>query len=205
MNPEDARAQLAYIQKLLERSTQYTNISPWSAIGPGICGTAAAIYSQWLLDNSMAYQHYLHELIVIWSVSFMVSMLLAVGFAKRRARAFHEKLWSTPVKHGVKNFMVLFFLGAVWTLACVHYAFFFFIPAGWMLSYGAGIYVGSLYSLHELKYLAWLFLITGTIAAFNPFVNFLMLLISFGLGHLLFGLVVYFRYTRSQNHHNHHD
>lgn len=203
MSPQDARAQLAYIQKLLERSTQYTNISPWSAIGPGICGTAAAVYSQWILDNSMAYLHYIDELTVIWSVSFVASIVLAVGFAMRRARVFKEKLWSTPVKHGLKNFMILFSLGAVWTLACVHNSFYFFIPAGWMLCYGAGIYVGSLYSLPELKYLSWLFLVTGTIAAFNPFVNFLMLLISFGLGHLLFGLLVYFRYTRSQNHPNH--
>lgn len=203
MNPQDARAQLAYIQQLLERSTQYTNISPWSAIGPGICGTTAAAYSQWILDNSMAYQHYISELTIIWSLSFVASIVLAVGFAMRRARVFNEKLWSTPVKHGLKNFMILFFLGAVWTLACVQYSFFFFIPSGWMLCYGAGLYVGSLYSLNELKYLAMVFLLTGTIAAFNPFLNFLMLMISFGLGHLLFGFIVYFRYTRVQHLNNH--
>ena len=196
MDKREAQEQLDYVTRILERSTQYTNISAWSAISVGIIGTAAGAYSEWILKGSMAYVEYVQALFYCWSASFAVSIAAAIFFSARRARRMKERLWVTPIKHAVRHFAVFIFIGGILTLALSSLNFFFLIPSVWMLCYGGGIFIGSSYSLKEVRWLGTFFLAAGSLTVFDPRLNQILLMSTFGLGHLVLGGIVYFKYNR---------
>jgi len=65
-----------------------------------------------------------------------------------------------------------------------------------MLCYGGGVYVGSLYSLKEIRLLGIFFLICGSVTLFIPLLNQLVLMVSFGLGHLILGGILFVKYFK---------
>jgi len=196
MDKEQAQEQLTYIQNILERSTQYTNLSPWSAISVGIAGLAAGAYSQWVLKGSLSYQEYIQGLAFCWSACFVVSIAVAVYFSHRRATRMSESLWVAPIKQAVEHFLVFIFIGGILTLAFSIYLLFWLIPSIWMLCYGGGIYIGSLYSLREVRFLGVFFLLCGTVALFFPVLNQLALMASFGAGHIVLGGIIFVKYSK---------
>ncbi len=195
MDKKEAQAQIDYMRRLMERSVRYTNLSPASAIGIGVLGSAAAGYSQWLLNGTMLYTQFLTELTVCWTACFLSAILASIFFSVRRAKTMNEKIWIEPVRQGLIHFSMAALLGGVLTAALSSYYLFFLIPPVWMLCYGTGLYAAGFYSLKELKALGTLFFLSGTVAVFFPLINFILLMLTFGLGHVVLGIVIYRQYS----------
>jgi hypothetical protein len=195
MNKNEAQAQIEYIRSLMDRSARYTNLSPLAALGLGVLGLAAAGYSQWLLNGTLLYQPLLNQLVISWSLCLIAAVGIALLFSVRRAKKMGEAIWIEPIKRGLTHFLMIALFGGILTAVLCNYLLFFLIPAVWMLCYGTGLYVVSSYSIKELRTLGLAFFALGTIAAFLPLINFIMLMLTFGAGHCVLALVIYRKYS----------
>lgn len=194
MNLEEAREQLEYVKGVLERSTQFTLISPWSAWSVGLCGLAAGGYSHLRLRTSLAYGDAIDTLFWVWLTCFVLSVALAIAWTRQRAGREGVSLWNHPVRQGFRHFVTLTAVGGILTAGCLTYRLYFLIPAVWMLCYGAGLIVSSMFSLRELRTLGLFFLLCGTVALFWPVYNPILLMVTFGAGHLVLGTIIHLRY-----------
>ncbi len=196
MDKKEAREQLSFIQGVLERSTQYTNISSASAYAIGVCGTLAGAYSEWILKGSMAYQDYLLSLVVCWGLCFILAVSLAVFFSVRRARKSGEQIWVEPIRQALSDFVILFFIGGILTAGLMYHQAYPLIPSVWMLAYGGGIYIGCLYSIRQIRFLGLGFLSVGALTLFYPVLNQIALMSTFGIGHLILGIYIQTQYEQ---------
>lgn len=198
MDIQEAKAQLAYVQAVVERATQFTLISPLSAWSVGLCGLAAGGYSAWQLQGSLAYADYIEALTWVWISCFVVSISAAIFWTRVRARREGIALWNHAIRQGLRHFITLVAAGGILTVSMMAYRFYFLIPGVWMLCYGAGLIVSSMFSLKEFRFLGAIFMLAGGMALWNPVLNHFLLLTTFGIGHLALGTWIYFRYPASR-------
>jgi hypothetical protein len=198
MDIQEAKAQLAYVQAVVERATQFTLISPLSAWSVGLCGLAAGAYSAWQLRGSLAYADYIDSLTWVWIFCFVVSSVSAVFWTRLRARKEGIPLWNHAIRQGLRHFATLVAVGGILTLSLMSYRFYFLIPGVWMLCYGAGLIVSSMFSMKEFRLQGALFMFAGAAALWFPVLNHFLLMATFGIGHLILGTWIYFRYPASR-------
>jgi len=198
MDVQEAKAQLAYVKAVVERATQFTLISPLSAWSVGLCGLAAGGISHWWLRESLAYAEYVDVMAYVWSTCFVLSIALAVFWTRVRAKQEGVPVWDHPVRQGLRHFLTLVALGGILTAGCARYHFYFLIPSVWMLCYGAGLIVSSMFSLKAFRPLGLCFLLAGSLALFWPILNQILLTLTFGVGHLVLGTWIAIRFSRHE-------
>ncbi len=197
MDIQEAKAQLAYVKAVVERSTQFTLISPYSAWSVGLCGLTAGLVSNFWLRGTLAYDTYLAALVWTWSACFILSVGSAVIWTTARARQAGVPIWAHPVKQGLRHFLTLVVVGGTLTAGFARYELYFLIPSAWMLCYGAGLIVSSMFSLKSLRPLGVYFMACGGVAMFWPVANQILLTLSFGIGHLALGAWIHYRFSKT--------
>tara|TARA_B100001094_G_scaffold115313_1_gene111242 strand:- start:4692 stop:4919 length:228 start_codon:yes stop_codon:yes gene_type:complete len=65
-----------------------------------------------------------------------------------------------------------------------------------LIFYGLGLVSASKYSYYELEFLGYFELILGIFASYYMGSGLLFWIIGFGLGHIIFGLFIHFKYDK---------
>lgn len=190
LTKSEARQQIAEIHGMLELSTRYTNISPWAAFSVGLTGLGAAVWSQSIAGTPNEYGNQLSTLLVLWSSCLVMAVALAVGFSISKARRHNERLWTVPLRQALISFTMTALVGGVLTGLYVRYELLQLIPSAWMMCYGAGLVTGGVFSLRIFRHLGLSFVACGALAGFFPLLNHWLMMLSFGLGHVVLGFVV---------------
>ncbi len=190
LTKSEARRKIDEIHGMLELSTRYTNVSPWAAFSVGLTGLGAAAWSQRFAASPDQYGNHLPTLIILWSGCLVTAVALAAGFSISKARRQNERLWTDPLRQGLINFGMAALLGGIQTGLCMRYELLYLIPSAWMMCYGAGLVTGGAFSLRIFRHLGFWFIACGALAGFFPPFNFWLMMLSFGLGHVMLGLVV---------------
>lgn len=188
MNKQEAQNRLDYIQALLEGSARYTNVSPWSLIGAGCFGLLGSAATLVLAPTASAYGPQLGNLIILWTACFVGAVTLAVGFGVYRARRQQGPMWTRPLRRALFNASILIYLGGMLTIALTLHGLYDWIPAIWMLCYGAAAIVGGMFSLTAFRAMGVFFMACGTAALFWPELAPWLLMASFGMAHVAMGL-----------------
>lgn len=190
LSKSEARQRIAEIHGMLERSTRYTNVSPWAAFSVGFTGLGTAAWSQHLAGTPDQYGNHLPMLAVLWSGCLVIAVALAAGFSISKARRQNESLWTAPLRQALINFTIAALLGGLLTGLYVRYELLHLIPSAWMMCYGAGLVTGGVFSLRIFRHLGLSFVACGALAGFFPLLNHWLMMLSFGLGHVVLGFVV---------------
>lgn len=190
LTKSEARQQIAAIHGILERSTRYTNVSPWAAFSVGLAGLGTAAWSQHLAGTPDQYGDHLPTLAILWSGCLVMAVALAAGFSISKARRQSERLWTAPLQQALINFAMAALLGGTLTGLYVRNESLHLIPSAWMMCYGVGLVTGGVFSLRIFRHLGLSFIACGALAGFFPLLNHWLMMLSFGLGHMVLGLVV---------------
>ena len=198
------------IREIMERSSKFLSLSGLSGVFAGVCALlGAAIAWFFILDSGQVhYDEYMRGLenASTSGIRFYLALdaLLVLGlaivgavyFSYRKARKAGQQLWTVSTRRLLFHLMVPLVSGGIFVLILAFRGNLELIAPVMLIFYGLALVNAGKFTFGEIHYLGLTEIALGILAAI--FINYGLLLwmIGFGLMHILYGAVMYYRYER---------
>jgi hypothetical protein len=206
-NPnEDLQA----IREIMERSSKFLSLSGLSGIFAGVCALiGVAIAWFFILDSGHvqldAFMRSPEDSLTS-GIRFYLALdaMLVLGFAvfgaiffsHRKAGKAGQQFWNNTTKRLIVHLMIPLVSGGIFTLILLFRNNLELVASVTLIFYGLSLVNAGKFTLGEIHYLGLTQVILGILA--GVFVNYGLLFwtIGFGLVHILYGTVMYYRHER---------
>ncbi|MEM9921460.1 MAG: hypothetical protein AAF990_25385 [Bacteroidota bacterium] len=201
---------LQEIRSLMERSSRFISLSGLSGVAAGVFALAGAAMVYVYLGTTPFEHKQLYYVIAQttskWGldyISFFLldAILILVGalscgifFTTRKARRKGQKTWDALAQRLVINMAIPLSTGAAVCLAMLYHGQIEFIIPSTLVFYGLALVNASKYTLTDIRYLGFLEIALGIIGLFNIGYGLEIWAIGFGILHIVYGIIMYFKY-----------
>jgi hypothetical protein len=198
------------IRNLMERSSRFISLSGLSGVFAGIyalIGAAAAYYYLNLNIFKPSYYEYLYvngQVNTDFVLFFLVDALLVLFAAlatgilltTRKAKKQGLPIWNNTSRRLLLNMAIPLVAGGLFCVALMYQRLFIMIAPATLIFYGLALINGSKYTLRDVHYLGLTEIVLGITGSFLLGYGLLIWTIGFGLMHIIYGTVMYYKYER---------
>jgi len=197
---------LATIRGIMEKRTKFLSLSGLSGILAGIYSLVGAYLAYrviYFADNSV-YEAYRSG---VWSPEIIKLIMIATGvlvfasstgliLSMRKAKKLGQNMFNPSTLRMGASFAVPMITGGIFVAVLILRG-----DAGWvspalLIFYGLALFSAGNFTFSDVKTLGILQIILGLIAAIYPGYGLILWTIGFGVLHILYGSIVYFKYER---------
>ena len=204
MSEKDYLKDISEIKQIMNRSTRFMSLSGLSGVLAGMYALAGGLLAYYLLKGK-GYEYGYDEIIErlqlkLILIAFVVASISAItGYilTKRRADKNNEKMWTPVSKLMLESFCIPLGVGGVLVLMMIYKGYYGLIAPLTLIFYGLALFNASRYTFSDVKYLGLLEIVLGLIAFWNMGQGLLFWLIGFGVLHIIYGGLMYFRRERT--------
>jgi len=197
------------IRNMMKKSTRFLSLSGLSGVFAGIFALAGAyvahlyiltIFEQavagdrGMLDRDKIYLNF----ILICAGVLILSISTAYVFSNRKAKREGHKLFDHTAIRVLINLCIPLVAGGLFCLALLYHGAIVFIAPCMLLFYGMALINASKYTYDDIRYFGICEIILGLINAFNLVNGLLYWSLGFGVLHIVYGAVMWFKYERKQ-------
>jgi predicted lysophospholipase L1 biosynthesis ABC-type transport system permease subunit len=209
-NQQESLQTLAEIRSLMERSSKFLSLSGLSGISAGVAALTGAIVAfMRLKTTAFGYDQFdgmsrdsLHEIIDFLFIDglcvLLVALVLGVFFTVRKAKKMGQSVWNTTSQRLLFSLAIPLITGGIFCLLMVFkYHIFWIVFPATLIFYGLALLNGSKYTLRDVEYLGLCEIALGLLSLWFPGTNLLMWAIGFGVLHIIYGALMYFKYDKN--------
>ncbi len=177
---------LRFIRRTMERSAVFTAVPGWGTVAVGCVGLAAAAFASARSAPG--------ERLWTWVAAAIFAVALSGAATWIKVRRSEN-----PSGRALRNFGLglapALVAGAVLTGGLWREGLWELLPGVWLLLYGVGIVTGGAFSVRVVPLMGVCFMLLGTVAISNgPQLGEPLLALGFGGLHILFGLIIAWKY-----------
>lgn len=205
-------ATLSEIRSLMERSSRFISLSGLSGIAAGIFALLGAgvvyLYLEMIPFKHKEFYYEVAKSSNKWGIDYLpffflvaaTVLLLAISsgifFTTRKAKQKGQNIFDKSTMRLLINLMIPLIAGGVFCLTLIRYGYFGLVAPSTLIFYGLALVNGSKYTLDDIRYLGYFEIVLGLIA-----MNFLgfgleFWAIGFGILHIVYGAIMYFKYEK---------
>lgn len=193
------------IRSMMERSSRCISLSGLSGVFAGIFALIGA-YCAYLVMGSF-YEDYrnisyldslsmtIYFLEIAGAVlisSLLVGTLLTIRNSKRKG----IKVWDNSAKRLLINLGIPLVAGGLFCLVLLYHGIIGLVAPATLIFYGLALINASKYTFNDIRYLGMLEIILGLAASLYIGYGLIFWAIGFGVLHIIYGTVMYFKYER---------
>lgn len=192
------------IKKMMNKSSQFISLSGLGGIMAGVYALIGAFIAHELIEesNSISYDNITLEnstfqlvvltALIVLFLSITTALLLTYNKTKREG----ETIWNSTSKRLLTNFLIPLTTGGIFVLLLLRNGNYELIAPATLIFYGLSCVNASKYTLRDVRYLGVTIVIIGLLATefFEYALEFWAL--GFGLCHIIYGSMMYFKYDR---------
>jgi hypothetical protein len=209
-NEQEQLKAITEIRSMMERSSRFISLSGISGVCAGIFAVLGAIAAFLYLDINVFSDNYYavafienalkKEFILFFFADAVVvlalSIIFGIYFTTRNAKKKGLKIWSKTTELTLINLFIPLLIGGIFCLVLLYHYLIFLIAPTMLVFYGMALINASKYTLNDIRYLGYIEVIIGLAACF--FVGYGLIAWAFGFGilHIIYGLVMYFKYEK---------
>jgi hypothetical protein len=189
------------IKEMMSKSTQFISLSGLSGVLAGIYALLGAVYVNFLI-NTHQYTYITLEsktFKLILLTAFIV-LILSVGTAYlltvKKANKLGERIWNPASKRVLINFAIPLITGGIFSILLIRQGHYGLIAPITLLFYGLACLNASKYTLRDVRYLGITQIILGLIAVEFSGYGLWFWVLGFGIAHILYGSIMYYKYDR---------
>jgi hypothetical protein len=204
MSTKDYLSDISEIKILMNKSSKFISISGLTGVFAGCFALSGAAYAYWLMKDQVGSGQLVindNELILLFIDLFALSALsvgTAIYLTTKKAKRHQQKIWDALTRRLLFNFFVPLIAGGIYTLYVLFQKDYGQVAALMLLFYGLALFSASKYTLGDIKYLGVIQILLGLICTFLPDYGFWFWVTGFGLVHIIYGLIMYFKYDKTQ-------
>ena len=178
---------LQFIRETMERSTHFTAVPGYGGALMGVTALAAAYIA--------AQQPLLRNWLIVWLTEAFLAVAIGLLAMWQKSKIAKTSLVSAPARKFAFGFVPPVVACVVITLGLWKFGNFEMMAPVWMLLYGTAVVTGGAFSVRIVPVMGWIFVAGGAITLMLPasFGN-IMMGVTFGLAHIVFGLIIGRRY-----------
>lgn len=188
------------IRSMMERSSKFLSLSGWAGIMAGIYALAGV----YVADSYFGFNPQQIEeaggiglnIILLASAVLVLAIVTAILLSYRRAGKREEKLWNSTTRRLVANLAVPLVSGGVVILILASLDLAGLIAPLTMIFYGIALFNVSSLTIKEIKGLGLTQVVLGLIGLYFVQYGLMIWALGFGVAHILYGIVMYFKYER---------
>jgi hypothetical protein len=197
---------ISEIKNMMSQSSRFISLS-------GLSGVLAGIYSlvgAWLAYKTIYFdtstmgnyrnliisQEAINKLFIIASTVLILSIITGIALSARKAKKTEDKIWNVSSKRLVINFAIPLATGGFFILFLIEKEMLSLVAPLTLLFYGLACVNASKYTLGDVRYLGIIMIILGLLSTWFLGYGLLFWALGFGVCHILYGSVMYFKYER---------
>lgn len=208
-NNQDQLEALQDIRQMMKQSTRFLSLSGLSGVLAGIYALIGAYFGHKIIHefiSNFSYSERDHELyfatmfkcFIICLLILTASIVTALILSKKKANKIGEKLFDKTAIRLLINMMIPLGAGGLFCIALIlrGFASLEFVAPSMLIFYGLALVNSSKYTLHDIRYLGCLEILLGLIASFYVNHGILFWALGFGVLHIIYGAIMWFKYDR---------
>lgn len=189
---------LSSIKDLMSRSSRFISLSGLSGIMAGVYALVGAVITyfyllpkegEYLTLNSWNFKIILGILIAVATLSVITAFLLT----SKKAKQNKEEIWDATTKRLLFSFLVPLVAGGIYILIKLSSQHYGLTGSLMLIFYGLALINASKYTISNIQYLGYAELILGLICAALPGYGFWFWILGFGVFHIIYGSLIYFK------------
>lgn len=207
-NLHDYTSDIATIRSAMERSVKFLSLSGLSGVLAGVYALTGAGITYYLVYYPHApfgfpaheanAQDILVKLVLIAAGVLVLSLGTAFIMSVHKARRLGVRLWNTPSKLLLTNLAIPLATGGAMLSILLWHGYGALVASTCLIFYGMALLMASPLTVSEIRYLGISEIVLGLAAALLPGYGLIFWAGGFGVLHIIYGLVVYYRYDREK-------
>lgn len=206
MNKEQHLQDLSEIREMMSRSSRFMSLSGMAGVLAGLFALLGSYLAYTIVYSGQNYMGYrkaeinfenLTTLILIAATILVLSIGSGVYFSYRKSKKLNESFWNDQAGRVLTNLMIPLATGGLLCLILLSKGYIGILAPLTLIFYGLALVNASKYTLTEIRSLGILEIILGLIAVQFIGYGLLFWAIGFGVLHIIYGIVMYFKYERS--------
>ena len=199
------------IRNMMKKSTRFLSLSGLSGVFAGIFALAGAAVAHFYFMHlfraneytkgysliPMTNEIYINYFLIAGSVLFL-SVITAYYFSNRKAKRMGQTLFDHTAIRVLINLAIPLVTGGIFCISLLYYDNVAFVAPAMLLFYGMALLNTSKYTYDDIRYLAICEIVLGLLNSFNLGNGFLYWALGFGVLHIVYGAVMWFKYERKQ-------
>lgn len=207
----DHLKELSEIRQLMERSSRFISLSGLSGIAVGIVALIGSGIACWHLGfmpneyNLIKHLYTSPNSVLLDNLTFLAidamlilfsAILLGIYFTKRNAKKKSVRMWDATTRRLLLNLFIPLAAGGVFCLILLQHGILYLIAPATLIFYGLALVNASKYTLNDIKYLGFCEIGLGLLSAYFYGYGMVSWMVGFGLLHIVYGTVMYYKYER---------
>ena len=201
---------LQTIRDIMERSSKFLSLSGLSGIFAGVCALIGASIAWFFILDSGHIQSLENLLrpggssasVVRFNLAVVAMLVLGfailgvIYFSYRKARTVGQQLWTVSTRRLLVHFTIPLATGGIFTLILIFRGNLELIASVMLIFYGMSLVNAGKFTFGEIHYLGVTEIVLGILAGLFISYGFLFWTIGFGLMHIIYGAVMYYKHER---------
>ncbi|EID74513.1 hypothetical protein [Imtechella halotolerans] len=197
---------ISEIKNMMNRSTRFLSLSGLSGILAGVYALIGSYVAFTILQEIQYEQNSfrrilisfdaIDQLLLLAAIIALAAILTGILLSYRKAKRLNEKLWNQTAKRMLLNFSIPLVSGGIFCIALLIHDEFGLIAPATLLFYGFACINASKYTLGDIHNLGITCIILGLLSAFFIGYGLLFWALGFGVCHILYGAIMYFKYEK---------
>jgi len=205
-NEEKYISDIQEIRSIMEKSSRFLSLSGLSGILAGIYALIGAYmayrifyFSDEIIYSSLSQQAVTNNVVKLIILALSI-LILAIGTAillsYRRARKTKSPIWDSTSKRLLINLLIPLVTGGILILILFSKGVIGLIAPLTLIFYGLALVNASKYTYTEIRNLGLFEILLGLLSAYYIGYGLLFWAIGFGVLHIVYGTMMYFKYER---------
>ncbi len=199
-NSETYLSEIKEIRKMMEDSSRFLSLSGLSGILVGVFALVGAyfvgqfVYAEPIVQATIAMYGSFTKIIIIAVVVLVLSLLTVILLTYRRAKKAGKKTWNMGSKLMLLNLAIPLVTGGLLIIIFIRNDIVEIIAPGCLIFYGLALINAAKFTRQEIFWLGILEVSLGLMAALFSSLGLIFWALGFGVLHIIYGTLMYFRY-----------
>ena len=207
MNQKEQLAALSDIRNIMNRSSRFISLSGLSGVFAGITALVGAYFAHRAIESYLAANlgygldadsNIEFELLKIGILVLIVALLGGIFFTYRQSKKKKLPIWDKTTRNLLVNLAIPLICGGFFVIAILlnHSNAVALIAPSTLIFYGLALINASKYTYSDIRFLGICEVVLGIIAMFNIGLGLYFWAFGFGVLHILYGCIMYFKYEK---------
>jgi hypothetical protein len=204
---KEIEEELVSIRSMMERSSKFISLSGLSGILAGIYALIGAGFAYNDLYNGIGRHHYNPHYRIVEDIEAAYLLFLAIlvllaslltGFilTKMKAKRNSQPIWGKASRSLLFHLATPLITGGILIVVLINRGYFGIAAPASLVFYGLALVSASNFTYKDVRYLGLCEIVLGLIAACLPGFGLLFWAIGFGVLHIIYGSLMYFKYDK---------
>lgn len=186
---------LKHIRSMMERSSKFLSLSGISGILAGVIAlVGAAVAYMFMQGRIQVTGILLYDLFILAGIVLICAGGMGFYFSVKKAKKMGSKFWMPVTLQILKDFGVPMVLGGLFCLLLIYQHATHMVAAAMLIFYGLALISAGSRTYKDIKILGICEILLGILAGIFVHNGLLFWSIGFGVMHILYGIIMYYKY-----------